>query len=205
MMCAHARNCHCDVLLCFCLPFADYRTNTPYIGCSVGRVANRIRDAKFILDGQTYEVSANVTPHTLHGGETGFNKADWSVLKVGEESVCFQHVSRAGDMGYPGTLTATVTYSLTSTGEVMVEYSATTDKPTIVNLVNHTYFNLAQKVKYRCMLLCTIPALLGIDGGRGARACSGYTASTNILYNQAKCFEEQETILAGNNISRKQY
>lgn len=130
-----------------CGPSADYRTNAPYIGSSVGRVANRIRDAKFTLDGQTHQISANVPPHTLHGGVIGFNKADWSVLSVGEESVCFQHVSPAGDMGYPGSLTATATYSLSEVGEVMVEYSATTDKPTIVNLVNHTYFNLAQKVK----------------------------------------------------------
>ena len=110
-------------------------------------MANRMRDAKFSLDGSTYEVSANVPPHTLHGGKTGFNKADWSVLSVGEESVSLQHESPAGDMGYPGTLTAVATYTLTPAGEVKVEYTATTDKPTIVNLVNHTYFNLAQTVR----------------------------------------------------------
>lgn len=105
-----------------------------------------MREAKFVLDGKTHEVSRNKDPHTLHGGEIGFNKANWSVLSVGEEGVSFQHVSPDGDMGYPGTLTATATYSLTQTGEVKVEYSAITDKPTIINLVNHTYFNLTQRV-----------------------------------------------------------
>ena len=124
----------------------DYRTNDPYIGCSVGRVANRIRDATFSLDGNSYHVSANKSPHTLHGGEVGFNKANWSLSALGESEVTFQHVSPPGDMGYPGEVTATVTYALSENGEVMIEYTATTDAPTIVNLVNHTYFNLAQKV-----------------------------------------------------------
>lgn len=128
------------------LILTDYRTNPVYIGCSVGRVANRIREAKFTLDGNNYKVSVNKSPHTLHGGKVGFDKANWKVLSTQENSVTFQHVSPSGDMGYPGTLTATATYGLTESGEVMVEYTATTDKPTIVNLVNHSYFNLAQKV-----------------------------------------------------------
>lgn len=125
---------------------ADYRTNSPYIGSSVGRVANRIREATFSLDGQTYTVSRNVSPHTLHGGETGFNKANWAVSSMTENSVTFKHVSVSGDMGYPGTLEATATYTLADSGEVGVAYTATADQPTIVNLVNHTYFNLTQEV-----------------------------------------------------------
>ena len=109
-------------------------------------MANRIRDSTFSLDGQPYTVSANKDPHTLHGGETGFNKANWTVTSTTDNSVTFQHVSPAGDMGYPGTLTATATYRLAESGEVEVEYTATTDSPTIVNLVNHSYFNLSKEV-----------------------------------------------------------
>lgn len=76
----------------------------------------------------------------------GFDKANWTVQSVEDSSVTFQHVSASGDMGYPGTLTATAEYSLAESGEVKVHYSATTDAPTIVNLVNHSYFNLAQQV-----------------------------------------------------------
>lgn len=112
----------------------------------MGRVANRIRDAKFVLDGKVHSVSANKAPHTLHGGEEGFNKKNWTVRSKGENSVTFEYISPSGEMGYPGTLTATVCYSLAENGEVTVQYTATTDTPTIVNLVNHTYFNLAQKV-----------------------------------------------------------
>lgn len=144
---------------------ADYHTNDPYIGCSVGRVANRIREAKFSLDGQEYKVSANKPPHTLHGGEVGFNKvslncanackvvnartylqANWTVVSTGDNSVTMQHVSPSGDQGYPGTVTVRVTYRLTDKNEVMIDYSATTDSLTIVNMTNHTYFNLAGKV-----------------------------------------------------------
>ncbi len=109
-------------------------------------MANRIREASFVLDGEEYFVSANKSPHTLHGGENGFDKFDWSVSSVDENSVTFTHESPSGDMGYPGTLKAKATYTLTEDGQVKIEYEAVTDKPTIVNLVNHTYFNLAEKV-----------------------------------------------------------
>lgn len=109
-------------------------------------MANRIRDATFSLDGETFHVSANKDPHTLHGGKIGFDKANWTVSSIGENSVTFQHISPAGDMGYPGTLIATATYSLADNGEVSILYTATTDKSTIVNLVNHSYFNLSLTV-----------------------------------------------------------
>lgn len=123
----------------------DYRTNSPYLGCSVGRVTNRIRDAKFTIEDQTYTVSANVAPHTLHGGAVGFNKANWTVKSTTGNSIVMEHVSPSGDQGYPGTLTATVTYTLNDDNEVTITYGAVTDATTIVNLVNHTYFNLAGK------------------------------------------------------------
>ena len=123
-------------------------------------MANRIREATFVLDGKTYNVSANKPPHTLHGGLLGFNKKNWTVLSAEGEgnSVTFEYTSPSGEMGYPGTLTATATYSLSESGEVKVQYTATTDAPTIVNLVNHTYFNLAQKVcGYVCIILIDQP------------------------------------------------
>ena len=104
------------------------------------------------MDGRTYTVSANKAPHTLHGGEVGFNKANWKVLSTTDNSVTFQHVSPSCDMGYPGTLTANATYQLCENGEVKVEYTATTDSPTIVNLVNHSYFNLSKSVSGK--LIC---------------------------------------------------
>ncbi len=125
----------------------DYQENPCYIGTSVGRVANRIGDASFSVEGTKCSVSQNIPPHTLHGGVVGFNKANWIVEKtVGQNSVTFSHESPDGDMGYPGKVVAKATYTLTDEGEVLVEYEATTDKPTIVNLVNHAYFNLAQQV-----------------------------------------------------------
>ena len=127
-----------------------------YIGSSVGRVANRIRDSTFSLDGETFHVSANKAPHTLHGGKVGFDKANWTVSSIGDNSVSFQHISSAGDMGYPGTLTATATYSLADNGEVTVQYTATTDKTTIVNLVNHSYFNLSLTVGMWVELATTV-------------------------------------------------
>lgn len=123
----------------------DYLTNPPYIGCSVGRSANRIREAKFVLDGGSYQLSANVDPHHLHGGTKGFHRELWTVVGTGENSVTMQYTSVDGDDGYPGNVTATVTYSLNDSNEVSMEYSATTDAPTIVNLTNHTYFNLNGK------------------------------------------------------------
>ena len=121
--------------------------NECYLGCSVGRVANRIRDATFTVEGQECHVSANIPPHTLHGGVVGFNKANWAVHSVGDNSVTFCLTSPDGDMSYPGEVVTKATYTLTEEGEVMVQYEATTDKPTIVNLVNHAYFNLAQMVR----------------------------------------------------------
>jgi aldose 1-epimerase len=117
-----------------------------YFGDTVGRYANRIAKGKFKLDGKEYTVPVNDGPNSLHGGKLGFDKVVWTVDKVesgATPSVTMTYVSPDGDQGYPGALTATATYTLNDKNELTIEYTATTDKPTIVNITNHTYWNLA--------------------------------------------------------------
>jgi aldose 1-epimerase len=123
----------------------DYLAKPQYFGATVGRFANRLAKGRFTLDGKRYQVTLNDGPNSLHGGTQGFDKVVWKVVKVvksPEPSVTLQYVSPDGDQGYPGTLTATATYTLKAGHELAIDYSATTDKPTIVNLSNHTYWNL---------------------------------------------------------------
>jgi aldose 1-epimerase len=126
--------------------FADYAKGHPFFGPTVGRYANRIAKAKFTLEGKEYTLAANNNGNTLHGGEQGFDKKIWKaepVKTADSASVTFTYVSKDGEEGYPGTLTAKVTYSVTDRNELKMEYSATTDKATVVNLTNHAYWNLA--------------------------------------------------------------
>lgn len=123
-----------------------YLRGHPYFGCVVGRYANRIAQARFTLDGQTYTLAANNGPNALHGGLKGFDKVVWQAEPLSVPNgvaVRFRHVSPDGEEGYPGTLQALVTYTLTDDNELRLDYEATTDKPTVVNLTNHTYWNLA--------------------------------------------------------------
>ena len=123
-----------------------YVHQTAHFGASVGRYANRIANGQFTLDGHTYQLAKNDGPNALHGGIKGFEKYLWTVSSVKSgptASVTLTFVSPDGDQGYPGTLTTTATYSLNEKNELSLEYRATTDKPTIVNLTNHSYFNLA--------------------------------------------------------------
>lgn len=134
-----------------CLGFDDLKgfqgDNNPFFGCVVGRYANRIAKARFTLDGKEYKLAVNNGPNTLHGGKKGFDKAVWTEAGQGGGNkavyVAFTHTSPDGDEGYPGKLTAKVTYYLTEDNELRIVYSATTDKATPVNLTNHAYFNLA--------------------------------------------------------------
>jgi aldose 1-epimerase len=116
----------------------------PYFGCIVGRVANRIAKGKFTLGGRQYTLAVNNPPNALHGGARGFDKVVWKAEEVKKSgpAVRFTYVSPDRDEGYPGTLTTHVTYSLSESGALTMEYEATTDKPTPVNLTNHAYFNL---------------------------------------------------------------
>lgn len=124
----------------------DYVRDMAYLGCIVGRYANRIACGRFDLDGRTYQLSLNDGPNHLHGGKLGFGKRMWEVEDVaGETKLSLNYVSPDGEEGYPGTLTATVTYSLTDDNVLAITYSAVTDRATIVNLTNHSYFNLSGK------------------------------------------------------------
>jgi aldose 1-epimerase len=125
---------------------AGYVAKPQFFGATVGRYANRIAGAKFTLDGKTYSLAANNGPNSLHGGTKGFDKVVWTIaaMKSGPvASVTFTYTSRDGEEGYPGTLKASVTYSLDDKNTLTTGYEATTDKPTIVNLTNHSLFNLA--------------------------------------------------------------
>ena len=142
---------------------ASYLTKGSYFGVSVGRYANRIRAGRFTLDGQTYTLATNDGPNALHGGAAGFDKRLWTITAVkggAAPSVTLRYVSPDGEEGYPGTLTATATYTLDATDTLTVTYEATTDKPTIVNLTNHSFFNLAGEGSGRSILdqTLTIPA-----------------------------------------------
>jgi aldose 1-epimerase len=116
---------------------------TPYFGCTVGRYANRIAEAKFSHGGKEYQLSANDGSHTLHGGLNGLSHRVWkSDLLPGDSGVRFQISSPDGDEGFPGNLAVSVTFRLTDENELCIDYLATTDKTTPVNLTNHCYFNL---------------------------------------------------------------
>ena len=118
----------------------------PYFGATVGRYANRIADAKFSLGGTEYKLAANNGDNNLHGGKKGFDKVFWEGKEVpvaGGSAVEFTYVSADGEEGFPGKLTAKVVYTLTDDNELKIDYTATTDKETVVNLTHHSYFNLA--------------------------------------------------------------
>lgn len=114
-----------------------------YFGTIVGRFANRIAQGTFMLDGREYRVPTNDGPNTLHGGTRGFDKVVWEVVDAKSDRVTLRYVSPDGDQGYPGKLTVTATYALEGDGKLAIEYRATTDAPTIVNLSNHAYWNLS--------------------------------------------------------------
>ncbi len=120
----------------------DYIAHSPYFGAIVGRCANRIGGARFTLNGEMYRLDANEGANQLHGGTMGFGTRLWSVIAQSSSSVTLSLVSEDGDMGYPGRLVATCTYTLLPSATVRIELQATCDQPTPVNLTTHGYFNL---------------------------------------------------------------
>jgi len=124
----------------------QYTGEHPYFGSTIGRVANRIAKGKFSLEGKDYTLAVNNGVNALHGGIKGFNRVVWQAEPIQgkkEVSVKFSYVSKDGEEGYPGNVNVTVTYTLTDKNELKLEYTATTDKATPINLTNHTYYNLA--------------------------------------------------------------
>lgn len=119
-----------------------YLESSPYFGALIGRYGNRIANGRFTLDGATYTLATNNGPNALHGGVVGFDKVRWEVQAASDTSLVLRHVSMDGNEGYPGTLTSTVTYTLTADNRWIIDYEATTDKATPVNLTQHTYWNL---------------------------------------------------------------
>jgi aldose 1-epimerase len=131
-----------DVVLGFDT-LAPYLVRHPNFGVTVGRVGNRIAHARFTLDGVEYRLAANNGPNALHGGNVGFSKRNWTWHVAGEDAVRFEYVSPDGEEGYPGTLRVAATYALEDDNGLLLEWAATTDRATVVNLTNHSYFNLA--------------------------------------------------------------
>lgn len=123
-----------------------YLKRNPFFGALVGRYANRIANAEFTLDGHAYHISRNSGENSIHGGFRGFDKVVWRATEVQAEqepALELTYVSKDGEEGYPGTLTVTATYSLSEENELQIRYSAVTDKKTVVNLTNHSYFDLS--------------------------------------------------------------
>ena len=119
-----------------------YVHNASYFGALIGRYGNRIGKARFNLDGHEYKLAANNGENSLHGGTRGFNRAVWTPRELSDGGLELVYVSKDGEEGYPGTLRARVTYHLTPANELKIDYEASTDKNTVVNLTNHSYFNL---------------------------------------------------------------
>ena len=114
----------------------------PYFGATIGRYGNRIAKGKFSLDGKQYTLPINNAPNSLHGGTKGFHYVVWDAKMVNDQTIEFTYLSKDGDQGYPGNLNVRVVYSLTDENELKIDYEATTDKKTVVNLTNHAFFNL---------------------------------------------------------------
>ncbi len=136
-----------DVILGYDSLGGFLQKDNPYFGAIVGRYANRIANAQFSLNGKTYHLAANNDVNSLHGGWKGFDKQIWKVKSFeptgNEKSLSLEYKSKDGEEGYPGNLTADVTYTLTDNNELKISYNATTDQATPINLTNHSYFNLS--------------------------------------------------------------
>lgn len=114
----------------------------PTFGAAIGRYGNRIAGARFMLDGTEYHVGMSQAPNALHGGFKGFHKVVWDARQYDASTLVLRYISADGEEGFPGTLSVVMTYCLTDNNELRIDYSAVTDKPTICNLTNHSYFNL---------------------------------------------------------------
>ena len=131
-----------DVVLGFDSLSGYLQKSNPYLGALIGRYANRIGNARFTLNGLEYHLEKNNGANSLHGGARGFDKRVWTARKTSDAGLELNYLSKDGEEGYPGNLAVTVVYHLTDANELRVDYTATTDKDTVLNLTNHSYFNL---------------------------------------------------------------
>ncbi|MDR2825146.1 MAG: galactose mutarotase, partial [Prevotellaceae bacterium] len=120
----------------------EYLTQEPFFGAICGRFANRIKNGKFAIDGQEFHLPINNGSNSLHGGIKGFNAQIWNVVRIAENELALNYLSKDGEEGFPGNLNVVVTYSLSDDNALKIHYEATTDKPTVINLCNHSYFAL---------------------------------------------------------------
>jgi len=131
-----------DIVLGFDSLEGYFNPNQAFFGALIGRYGNRIGHAKFTLDGKEYTLAANNNGNSLHGGNKGFDKVVWTPKELTDGGLELSYLSKDGEEGYPGNLKVTVAYHLTDANELKIDYTATTDKDTVVNLTNHSYFNL---------------------------------------------------------------
>ncbi len=126
--------------------FTPYISNSTFMGCVAGRYANRIANATFELDGKRYNLARNNGPNSLHGGiNKPLHHVCWEPWTIDDQTLELTHMSRAMDDGFPGNVTFKITYGLTKNNELSIQYKAETDEPTVINLTNHSYFNLSGK------------------------------------------------------------
>ncbi|MEO6013629.1 MAG: aldose epimerase family protein [Devosia sp.] len=146
----------------------DYEAKSPFFGGLIGRYANRIAKGKFSLDGTDYTLNLNNGENTLHGGNKGYDKVVWTVKPLNDTQAELTYLSPDGEEGYPGNLSVKVVYTWTNDNELKIEYEATTDKPTVVNLTSHSYFNLAGEGSGSIeghLLTINADAITAYDGG----------------------------------------
>jgi aldose 1-epimerase len=145
---------------------AGYLGRHPHFGVTTGRFANRIARGRFSLDGKQYALATNDGANHLHGGPEGFGRRNWKAVPLDRENaVRFTYISPDGEEGYPGTLNVAVTYTLTESDELRIDYEATTDRPTILNLTNHAYWNLAASGDILGhVLMLPARSFVGVDG-----------------------------------------
>ena len=125
---------------------ADYLSSSGNYGALIGRYGNRIKDGRFTLDGVTYQLPQNNNGHCLHGGPDGYHTQVWDAEQLDGQTLRLTYLSKDGEAGFPGNLNVTVVYRLTDQNAIDIQYEATTDKPTVVNLTNHSYFNLSGRL-----------------------------------------------------------
>jgi len=138
-----------------CTSLEEYEKATTYFGALIGRYGNRIGKAQFTLDGKTYHLATNNGVNTLHGGLKGFDKVVWTAQTKEDSAVgpslILTYTSKDGEEGFPGTLQVKAVYTLTESNELRIDFTATTDKDTVVNLTHHSYFNLSARATFSGM------------------------------------------------------